>query len=365
MMLRKRLWLAAALMISACSAQATPVVFEGGTVTPRPLIVIISPAVTSVVFEGGTITPAPLILIISPTLTSAFFEGGTVTPAPQPTYVPTETPTPVPTPTIVPTPANIAAQVNANTISLADYNAELLRAISADPAAPDVNSPEGKLLAAQLAESVLDALIDQALIEQEAARLGIIITEQQIDEELSLLVVLRGGRDGFDQWLQANRQTEQDARRQVARELIATAMRDRVAEQLPRTAEYVHAYHIVTRTEVEANTVLARLNSGARFTALAQSLSIDDSTRPDGGDLGWFTRDTGAVMWQEVEEAAFRLRPGQVSEVVASPVGFHIVRVVERQTRALTPHDTAVLQQSALMRWLAGLRAKAVIQKSI
>lgn len=342
MMLRKRLWLAAALMISACSAQTTSVVFEGGTVTPGPLIVIISPAVTSVIFQGGTVTPEP-----------------------QPVILPTDSPTPVPTPTIKPTPANIAALVNADTILLADYNAELLRAISADPTAPDVNSSEGKLLAAQLAESVLDAMIDQVLIEQEAARLGIAITEQQIDEELSLLLVLRGGRDGFNQWLQANRQTEQDARRQIARELVATAMRDRVAEQLPRTAEYVHAYHIVTRSEVEANTVLARLNSGARFTALAQSLSIDDSTRPDGGDLGWFTRDTGAVLWQEVEEAAFRLRPGQVSEVVASPVGFHIVRVVERQTRALTPHDTAVLQQSALVRWLAGLRAKAVIQKFI
>ena len=97
--------------------------------------------------------------------------------------------------------------------------------------------------------------------------------------------------------------------------------------------------------------------------ALAQTLSIDASTRPDGGDLGWFTRDTGAVLWPEVEEAAFANKSGQMSAIIASPIGYHIVKVVDRQTRALTPNDTATLQQVALTQWIAKMRSQATIEK--
>jgi parvulin-like peptidyl-prolyl isomerase len=220
-------------------------------------------------------------------------------------------------------------------------------------------------MAAQLKDNVLDALIEQALIEQEAIRLKIAVTDQQLEEEFAALIQIRGGREAFDAWLAANQQNEQDLRESVRHELLAATMRDRIIEQLPRTAEYVHAFHIVVATQPEAESVLARLQSGGRFVALAQSLSIDDSTRPDGGDMGWFTRGTGSVIWTEVEDAAFSLEVGQLSEVVASPIGYHIVKVVDRQTHALTAEDMAYVQQTALEQWLARLRTNATIEKFI
>lgn len=322
----KCLLLAGCLFLTACSSPTPPVVFVGGTVTPDINVTITAAATTTA------------------------------------TIAPTASATPDPTVTPLPTPSNLAARVNGVEITLTDLNAEVLRYVTADPNTPDIDSLEGMQLVEQMTATVLDGMIDQVLLEQDARRVGITVTQQQIDDEVTLLVYLRGGRDAFGNWLKANRQTEQDARLKIERELTASAMRDHILEGLPRTAEYVHAYHIVVRTQIEADGVLARLINGTRFTALAQTLSIDSSTRPDGGDLGWFTRDTGVVLWPEVEEAAFALKPGQVSAVVASPIGFHIVKVVDRQMRALTPNDTATLQQVALTQWIAKLHSQATIE---
>ncbi|MCL5997953.1 MAG: peptidylprolyl isomerase [Chloroflexi bacterium] len=303
---------------------------------------------------GGTVTPTAEINITI---------SGTATPEIVNTL---PTPTPAePPPTAKPDTAGLAARVNGRNITLDQFNTELARYIAADPAAPSPDSPEGMQLAAQLKDTVLEALIDQMLIEQEAERVKVTVTEQQVDEELATLEQIRGGRDQYIAWLSANKQTEQDVRDAVRHELLATAMRDRIIEQLPRTAEYVHAYHIVLATQPEAQSVLNQLSNGAKFIALAQSLSIDESTSPNGGDLGWFTRGTGSVLWTEVEDAAFALQPGQVSDVITSPIGYHIVKVVERQTRALTAEDMAHIQQTALEQWIANLKTNANIEKFI
>jgi len=76
-----------------------------------------------------------------------------------------------------------------------------------------------------------------------------------------------------------------------------------------------------------ADSALAELNGGADFATVARRLSDDLVTRERGGDLGWFRRGSG--MAQAFERVAFRLRPGQTSEVFYTPFGFHIV-LVER-----------------------------------
>lgn len=303
---------------------------------------------------GPAGAPSTVTINVVLNLTPTPLQMSTVTPQPGAEAAPTAT---------QPSTDHLAARVNGQEITREQLERELGRYLASDPAGPAPDSPDGLALIAQLREEVLDALIEQALIEQEARASNIVVTDQMIDQEIETLVRMRGGRAEFEAWLAANGQTEAEAREMVRQELMAGALRDRVLAQLPRTAEYVHAYHIVVATEVEARTVQARLASGAKFTALAQSLSIDDSTRPDGGDLGWFTRGAGAVLWTEVEDAAFALNPGEISPIVQSPIGFHLVWVVDRQTRALTAEDTAYFQQLALDRWIDSLKARATIEK--
>ncbi len=279
------------------------------------------------------------------------------------TVIPQATATPTPQPT--PTPNPLAARVNGQPITLAEYEAELARYIAALPDAPDPQSKRGQLLALQLKDAALEALIEYALIEQEAARSGIRVSDQQVADELAIAKAHAGGEAKFQAWLATMRQTEADVRALLRRELLVNAVRDRVLTTMPRTAEYVHAYHIVVATEREARQVLTRLQNGAKFTALAQSLSLDESTRADGGDLGWFARNTGAILWPEVEDAAFGLQPGETSEIVKSPIGYHIVRVTEREIRGLTEADTIHLQTVALAEWMASLKARAQIERFI
>ncbi len=324
-----------------------------------PLAVLLASCADGSAQSAGPLSTVTINVVLN--LTSTPLQMSTVTPQPAPTVIilasdaqPTATPLST---------DHLAARVNGREITREQFERELRRYLASDPAGPAPDSAEGLALAAQLKDDVLDALIEQALIEQEARANNIAITEQMVDQEIEALIAIRGGRGEFEAWLAANNQSENEARDMVRQELMANALRDRVLAQLPRTAEYVHAYHIVVATEVEARAVQTRLAGGAKFTALAQSLSIDDSTRPDGGDLGWFTRGAGAVLWAEVEDAAFALNPNEISPIVQSPIGFHLVWVVERQTRALTAEDTAYFQQLALNRWIESLKAKATIEK--
>jgi peptidyl-prolyl cis-trans isomerase SurA len=74
----------------------------------------------------------------------------------------------------------------------------------------------------------------------------------------------------------------------------------------------------------EADRALAELRAGADFAVVARRYSDDAATRDEGGDLGWFRR---GQMVRAFEEAAFALRPGELSGIVETPFGYHILRV--------------------------------------
>ena len=74
-----------------------------------------------------------------------------------------------------------------------------------------------------------------------------------------------------------------------------------------------------------ADSVLARARAGEDFAALALEFSDDPGSAQQGGDLGWFRR--GSNLAREFEHAAFRLRPGQISNLVRTSFGFHIIQV--------------------------------------
>lgn len=109
--------------------------------------------------------------------------------------------------------------------------------------------------------------------------------------------------------------------------------------------EQVRASHILIRlpeggsaeqkkaARAKAEDVLAQVKAGGDFAALARQHSQDGSA-PQGGDLNFFQR---GQMVPAFEEAAFALQPGQVSGVVESPFGFHIIKVTERRPARTVP----------------------------
>jgi peptidyl-prolyl cis-trans isomerase C len=86
----------------------------------------------------------------------------------------------------------------------------------------------------------------------------------------------------------------------------------------------VRARHILTKTREEADSVRADLLAGADFAQLAVTRSADPYTRDKGGELGWISE---GVMVEAFEDAVFALKAGEISAVVESSHGFHIIRV--------------------------------------
>ena len=83
------------------------------------------------------------------------------------------------------------------------------------------------------------------------------------------------------------------------------------------------------QTRAKAEELLARLRAGGDFNALAKQFSVDTSNKDQGGDLGWFGR---GMMVKPFEDAAFALKPGELSGIVETQFGYHIIKLDERRT---------------------------------
>jgi len=87
----------------------------------------------------------------------------------------------------------------------------------------------------------------------------------------------------------------------------------------------VHCAHILVKTEKEVNAVLERLKNGEKFSAIAKDVSLCPSKKR-GGDLGRFGR---GQMVKEFEKVAFVLDKGQISPIVKTKFGYHIIKRLE------------------------------------
>ena len=87
----------------------------------------------------------------------------------------------------------------------------------------------------------------------------------------------------------------------------------------------IHCAHILVKTEKEANAAMERLKKGEKFSKIAKDVSLCPSGKR-GGDLGTFSR---GKMVKEFEKAAFSLQKGQVSPVVKTQFGYHIIKRLE------------------------------------
>ncbi|NLG51472.1 MAG: hypothetical protein GX552_15315 [Chloroflexi bacterium] len=221
----------------------------------------------------------------------------------------------------------------------------------------DVTSEAGQEALARLEQQVLDWMIDQVLIEQAAQQNDITISDELVDSQLKRI---KGDDEArFADWLSANGLTEETFREQLRMDLVTTAVRDLITASLPRRIEQVHARHILLSDEAAAQAAVDRLQKGENFIAVAREISEDETTRADGGDLGFLPR---GVMPPAFDEAAFALQPGGISGAVRSDFGFHIIQVVEIDpARPVTDEMWPVVQQRAFDDWLAEQRAEATI----
>lgn len=250
--------------------------------------------------------------------------------------------------------------------------------------------------AMSLTMTTLDELIDAELIRQEAARRGLTVTPEEVSTEIEHLfgynlpqptpvptpitatapitetptpteqpMTEQQFKQYYTEYIAELRKNagfrEADFRRLLETSLLRDKLQQAMAAEVPTTAEQVHARHILVDKEEEARAALERIRKGEDFAAVAKEVSTDTGTKDNGGDLGWFPR---GMMVEEFEAAAFALQPGQVSDVVQTSYGYHIIKVEERDPNR--PLDQYVLldrQSRALDDWLSAQRQSEAVKR--
>jgi len=281
---------------------------------------------------------------------------GASTPMPSAPTAPPPTPTPE---------RPLAARVNGQPIYLVDYERQVAQYQDALAASGvDIASPEGQERLRQMRAQILEWMIEQVLIEQAAAGMGVTVTDEEVQGAIAQLVQDAGSQEAFQERLERSGMALPDLQAQLRAELLRARVLERVQAAVPERAEQVHARHILVDTRERAEFILNQIQAGADFAQLARMYSQDESTRDAGGDLGWFPR--GVLLAPEVEEVAFSLQAGQVGPVVQSQFGYHIVQTLERkQDEPISPEHRQLLQDRAVQSWLESLWKQAVIERFV
>jgi peptidyl-prolyl cis-trans isomerase C len=246
---------------------------------------------------------------------------------------------------------------------------------------------------------VLDDMISYRLLVQEAKARKIVVPETDIDAQIAQIRSQFQTDAQFQQALATQKMTlaavREDARSELGVEKLVEA---EIASKIAVTPEAVtdfyqknqdkfqqgarvKASHILIavpetadaaaklQAKTKAEAILKDLKAGKDFAAAAKESSQDPGSAPNGGDLGFF--EPGQMV-PPFEKAAFALKPGDMSELVESPFGFHIIKVAEKQAARVVPLEEAKPKidqflsgqnrQTQTQAFVSTLKAKAKIE---
>ena len=143
-------------------------------------------------------------------------------------------------------------------------------------------------------------------------------------------------------------------RTQVSADDIQRSYEDN--KQQYSTPEQVRASHILLKTEgkddatvkKQAEELLAKVKGGADFAKLATQFSEDDASKVKGGDLDFFGK---GQMVPEFDKAAFSMKPGEISDLVKSQYGYHIIKVTDKKAATTKSLDEVRAQIEDQIKW--------------
>ncbi|MFH1381013.1 MAG: peptidylprolyl isomerase [Candidatus Omnitrophota bacterium] len=124
--------------------------------------------------------------------------------------------------------------------------------------------------------------------------------------------------------------------------------------------EVLRASHILVKTKEDAQDILVELSNGRNFEDLARARSVDPTAK-NGGDLGHFTKNQ---MVPEIDEVCLKLQVGEISDVVKTNFGYHIVKLTERrEPRVKSMDEVHDNIEQALMRQKKALLFNEYVEK--
>jgi len=293
-------------------------------------------------------------------------------------------------------PDAMVASVDGQVITAAEVETELENLLARFGGR--VPSEQLKELEPRMREQAVENLITKRLVLEEAERLNIKPTEEQIEAQIATVRSQFPSSEAFYEQLKTMDVDDEKLHRDIGQHVKfkgvfehATASVAQVTDEdikkfygenteSFKVAEQVRASHILCKVEQDASEetralkkkeledVRARILAGADFGELAAEHS-DCPSKERGGDLGLFVRGR---MVKEFEDAAFQLAPGEISPVVETQFGYHVIKVTEHNDPQTVPlekvrqeiheHLKNSRQEEAFESFLQKLREKAQIE---
>lgn len=252
--------------------------------------------------------------------------------------------------------SGIAAIVNDDIITIYEVNREYATILQEEE--KRTGQPLSQEALHTLKKDLINAMIDRKLIKQKIKELNIVISEEEVRQSIeevkkqnklsqeALTSALLAQGLSFDQYraqikeqLERLRLMSQEVKSKI--QVGEKEIRDYYDANLNQFTEEptYRARHIflkigkdasneeIKKVMLKAANVMAEAGSGADFAELAKKYSDDPGAARDGGDLGTFKKGD---MLPEIESAVLAMKPGEISELVTSSVGFHIIKLEEK-----------------------------------
>lgn len=294
------------------------------------------------------------------------------------------------------TPTGKAAEVNGKAILYTDFELQLSMFTNQVMRGQSGKLPEA--LMQRLKDQVIQKMIGDELLYQQAEKEGITIEAKTVDNEMTRIRGQFKDEKQYQEQLKASGHTEKNLREQIRRQAtISQLIRKEIVPSVKvqpedakkyfesnkdkfRRPERVRARHILIKTEkgesaekkAEARNKLKalqkRILAGEDFAALAKEYSQGPSN-VRGGDLGYFTRGR---MVKPFEEVAFKLAPNEVSDIVETEFGYHLIKVLDHQPEVnpsfdeIQPKIMSILFSEQLQKklepYVSNLRKKAKVE---
>ncbi len=279
----------------------------------------------------------------------------------------------------------IAAEVNGIKIPMAKFTSQL-QTVLQQYASQGVTVKDSQK--AQIRKKVLDNLIGQELLYQDAEKKGITVTQQEITTQLDGIKKQFKDDAQYQSALKSQGITEDFLKSDIKMNITLNKYIDKTFKpkvvitdaedaafyganpQYFSQPEQIRASHILIKVPKDADAatkaaarkkiedVQKQLKNGAKFSDLAKKVSEGPSSK-NGGDLGFFSR---GQMVKPFEDAAFALKKGEISNIVETQFGYHIIKLTDRKAAGLVPYDKVKKQ---IQDYLFQVKLGEVIQKYI
>ncbi len=268
-------------------------------------------------------------------------------------------------PAVKPVPAQlpeVVARVNGEAINAADLENAVkgLEGRAGGPVPPDQRD--------RVYRGVLDDMIGYKLLVQEAKARKIVVPDADIEAQVAQIRQQFPNQQQFEQAMAAQKvtleQIRDDARSEISvQKLVDGEIGTKIAVKPEAVTDFyqknqdkfqqgarVRASHILitvpqgadaatkAQAKAKAEAILKDLKAGKDFAAAAKENSQDPGSAVQGGDLGFFEK---GQMVPQFDDVAFALKPGQMSDVVETQFGYHIIKVAEKQDSRVVPLEEA------------------------